>query len=47
MLEAIKNGFASEDELVQRLQLNDVLTKRTGDEIRERFTFLMDIILNL
>lgn len=47
VLEAIKNGFSSEDDLVQQLEQNDDLNDRTGDEIRERFTFLMDVILNL
>lgn len=47
VLEAIKNGCTTIDTLVDQLQQNDLLTHRTDEEILDRFTFLMDIILNL
>lgn len=47
VLEQIKCGFASDEELVQTLLFSGQLPNRRADEIRDRFTFLMDIIANL
>lgn len=46
VLEQIKMGFTSEEELVQTLQ-TDQLPRRSLTEIQDRFRFLMDIIANL
>lgn len=46
VLEQIKMGFTSEEELVQTLQ-TDQLPRRSLTEIQGRFRFLMDIIANL
>lgn len=46
MLEQIKMGFTSEEDLVRTLQTEQFPT-RNLQEIHERFIFLMDIIANL
>lgn len=47
VLEQIKCGFGSGEELVQALLAAGQLPNRTAGEIYDRFTFLMDIIANL
>lgn len=46
LLEQIKMGFTSEEDLVLTLQ-TEQLPNRNLQEIHDRFTFLMDIIANL
>lgn len=47
VLEQIKCGFTSAEELVTTLFFSGHLPHRSAMEIRDRFTFLMDIINNL